>query len=48
MLAGLVALVLQVLFTGRILQSAGIGVTLFIVPVAMTRELGRAAGARDR
>jgi ATP:ADP antiporter, AAA family len=36
MLAGLVALILQVLFTGRILQSAGIGVTLFIVPVAMT------------
>lgn len=35
MLAGLVALVLQVLFTGRILRSAGIGVTLFIVPVAM-------------
>jgi ATP:ADP antiporter, AAA family len=34
--AGLVALVLQVLFTGRILRSAGIGVTLFIVPVAMT------------
>jgi AAA family ATP:ADP antiporter len=34
--AGLIALVLQVLFTGRILRSAGIGVTLFIVPVAMT------------
>ena len=34
--AGLVALVLQVLFTGRILRSAGIGVTLFVVPLAMT------------
>ena len=33
--AGAVALVLQVLFTGRILRSAGIGVTLFIVPIAM-------------
>lgn len=33
--AGLAALVLQVLFTGRILRSAGIGVTLFIVPAAM-------------
>ena len=33
--AGLAALVLQVLFTGRILRSAGIGVTLFIVPLAM-------------
>jgi AAA family ATP:ADP antiporter len=36
MFAGLVALALQVLFTSRILQSAGIGVTLFVVPVAMT------------
>jgi AAA family ATP:ADP antiporter len=36
MLAGLLALILQVLFTSRILRSAGIGVTLFIVPVAMT------------
>ncbi len=35
MLAGLVALALQVLFTGRILRSAGIGVTLFIVPAAL-------------
>jgi AAA family ATP:ADP antiporter len=34
-IAGLAALVLQVLFTGRILRSAGIGVALFIVPVAM-------------
>lgn len=33
--AGMVALVLQVLFTGRILRSAGIGVTLFVVPLAM-------------
>jgi AAA family ATP:ADP antiporter len=36
MFAGLLALILQVLFTSRILRSAGIGVTLFIVPVAMT------------
>jgi AAA family ATP:ADP antiporter len=36
MIAGLIALVLQVLFTSRILRSAGIGVTLFIVPVAIT------------
>jgi AAA family ATP:ADP antiporter len=35
MVAGLLALVLQILFTGRILRSAGIGVTLFIVPVAL-------------
>ena len=34
--AGLTALILQVLFTGRILRSAGIGVTLFIVPLAMS------------
>jgi AAA family ATP:ADP antiporter len=36
MLAGLIALSLQVLFTGRILRSAGVGVTLFIVPAAMS------------
>jgi ATP:ADP antiporter, AAA family len=36
MFAGLIALVLQVLFTGRVLRSAGIGVTLFIVPAALT------------
>ena len=36
MVAGLCALVLQVLFTGRILRSAGIGITLFIVPLALT------------
>jgi AAA family ATP:ADP antiporter len=36
MLAGVGALILQVLFTGRILRSAGIGVTLFIVPAALT------------
>jgi AAA family ATP:ADP antiporter len=35
-LAGLIALALQVLFTGRVLRSAGIGVTLFIVPVALS------------
>jgi AAA family ATP:ADP antiporter len=34
--AGLVALVLQLLFTGRILRAVGIGVTLFVVPIAMT------------
>ena len=33
--AGVAALVLQVLFTGRILRTAGIGVTLFVVPVAL-------------
>jgi AAA family ATP:ADP antiporter len=33
--AGVAALVLQVLFTGRILRTAGIGVTLFVVPAAM-------------
>lgn len=36
MLAGLVALALQVLFTGRVLRSAGIGVTLFFVPAVLT------------
>jgi ATP:ADP antiporter, AAA family len=36
MVAGLVSLVLQVLFTGRILRSAGVGVTLFIVPAALS------------
>ena len=36
MLAGVAALFLQLLFTGRILRSAGIGVTLFIVPAALT------------
>ncbi|HXG87757.1 MAG TPA: Npt1/Npt2 family nucleotide transporter [Vicinamibacterales bacterium] len=36
MLAGLIALALQVLFTGRVLRSAGIGVALFIVPVALS------------
>ena len=35
-LAGVAALVLQVLFTGRILRSAGIGFTLFIVPAALS------------
>jgi AAA family ATP:ADP antiporter len=34
--AGTVALVLQILFTGRILRSAGIGIALFVVPIAMT------------
>jgi ATP:ADP antiporter, AAA family len=36
MIAGILALVLQMLFTGRILRSAGIGVSLFIVPAALT------------
>ena len=35
-LAGSIALVLQLLFTGRILRVAGIGVTLFVVPIAIT------------
>jgi len=35
MIAGLAALALQVLFTSRILRSAGIGVTLFVVPAAL-------------
>ena len=39
-LAGGIALVLQLLFTSRILRSAGIGVTLFIVPMAMTLSSG--------
>jgi AAA family ATP:ADP antiporter len=34
--AGVAALVLQLLFTGRILRSAGIGITLFIVPAALS------------
>ena len=38
--AGVVAFVLQILFTGRILRSAGVGVTLFIVPIAMTISSG--------
>ncbi|MGQ0734923.1 MAG: Npt1/Npt2 family nucleotide transporter [Acidobacteriota bacterium] len=36
MYAGLAALVMQVAFTGRVLRVAGIGVTLLIVPVALT------------
>lgn len=39
-LAGVAALVLQVLFTGRILRTAGIGVALFVVPVAMVLSSG--------
>jgi ATP:ADP antiporter, AAA family len=39
-LAGIAALLLQVLFTGRILRTAGIGVTLFVVPVAMVLSSG--------
>ncbi len=35
MVAGLASLVLQVLLTGRVLRSVGVGVALFIVPVAM-------------
>lgn len=38
--AGVAALLLQVLLTGRILRTAGIGVTLFIVPVAMVLSSG--------
>ncbi|MGH7505843.1 MAG: NTP/NDP exchange transporter, partial [Longimicrobiales bacterium] len=39
-IAGVIALALQVLLTGRILRFAGIGVALFIVPVAMTVSSG--------
>jgi ATP:ADP antiporter, AAA family len=35
MTAGLVSLVLQMLFTGRVLRTAGVGAALFIVPVAI-------------
>lgn len=34
--AGALSLVLQLLLTGRVLRSAGIAVTIFIVPIAMT------------
>lgn len=36
MIAGVLSLVLQLLLTGRVLRSAGIGVTIFIVPLSMT------------
>jgi ATP:ADP antiporter, AAA family len=36
MVAGVVSLALQVLLTGRALRSGGVGLTLFIVPVALT------------
>lgn len=36
MVAGVLSLVLQLLLTGRVLRSAGIGVTIFIVPLAMS------------
>lgn len=36
MVAGLVALLVQLLATGRILRIAGVGAALFIVPIAMT------------
>ncbi|MFN2444926.1 MAG: Npt1/Npt2 family nucleotide transporter [Vicinamibacterales bacterium] len=36
MVAGLLSLGLQLLLTSRVLRSLGIGVTLFVVPVAMT------------
>jgi AAA family ATP:ADP antiporter len=35
MIAGLVSLVLQLLLTGRVLRTAGVGAALFIVPTAM-------------
>lgn len=35
MIAGLVSLVLQLLLTGRVLRTAGVGTALFIVPTAM-------------
>ncbi len=34
MTAGLVSLVLQLVLTGRVLRTAGVGVALFIVPIA--------------
>jgi AAA family ATP:ADP antiporter len=36
MAAGVVSLLLQLLLTGRALRTGGVGVTLFIVPVALT------------
>jgi ATP:ADP antiporter, AAA family len=36
MVAGMVSLALQLLLTGRVLRRLGIGMTLFIVPVALT------------
>jgi AAA family ATP:ADP antiporter len=36
MVAGVISLALQVLLTGRVLRRAGIGVTIFIVPLALT------------
>lgn len=35
-IAGVLSLVLQLLLTGRVLRSAGIGVAIFIVPISMT------------
>jgi ATP:ADP antiporter, AAA family len=35
MTAGLVSLVMQMLFTGRVLRTAGVGAALFIVPIAI-------------
>ncbi len=35
MIAGIVSLVLQLLLTGRVLRTAGVGAALFIVPTAM-------------
>lgn len=40
MMAGLVSLVLQVVLTGRVLREAGVGVALFIVPIAMASTTG--------
>lgn len=40
-IAGLVSLVLQLLLTGRVLRTAGVGAALFIVPAAMlTGQIG--------
>jgi len=36
MVAGVVSLILQLVLTGRALRTGGVGVTLFIVPVALT------------
>ncbi|MFN7976896.1 MAG: Npt1/Npt2 family nucleotide transporter [Vicinamibacterales bacterium] len=40
MMAGLASLVLQVVLTGRVLREAGVGVALFIVPIAMASTTG--------
>ena len=49
MVAGAASLVLQLLLTGRVLRVFGVGVALFIVPVAMaSASLGVICSARSR